>query len=91
MHKLTKFHPVLAMCQAGHSQKGVDQGAWTMYQRIFKDYCYREPKVVHTKRFDSGEGYYKLFDMCHSLSGNGPFICIGGDHSVSSPSVLASL
>lgn len=38
------------------------------------------------------EGYRKIYEMCHWLGKrSGPFICIGGDHSVAGSSVLASL
>jgi len=82
---------MIAMCSQGQKRSGVDEGGLAMYNQIFKDICMERPYVVQESQFGSQDGYRKIFDMCHRLGKLGPFICIGGDHSVAGPSVLASL
>jgi arginase len=91
MHKLSKFKPMMAMCSQGQRRSGVDEGSLFMYNRIFRDICEAKPYVVQNNQFNKIDGYQQTYNICYKLSKTGPFMCIGGDHSVAAPSVLASL
>jgi arginase len=88
MNKLNRFKPVLGMCSQGQKKTGVNEGGLYLYKHIFRDLCDSKPFVVQHEQFDSAAGYLKLYQTCHSL--HKPLL-LGGDHSVSSSSVLASL
>ena len=88
MHKLSKFKPVIGMCSQGQKKTGVNEGGLYMYNKLFKDLCSSKPYLIQHEHFDSAAGYLELYQTCHKL--NKPLL-LGGDHSVSSSSVLASL
>ena len=88
MKKLKSFKPVIGMCSQGQKRSGVDEGGLYMYNNIFRDICESKPYVVQNVQFDSQVGYQKLYGTCHNL--NKPLL-LGGDHSVSSSSLLASV
>lgn len=88
MEKLRKFRPVLGMCSQGQKRQGVHDGSMYLYNHIFKDLCEPRPYVIQHEQFDDAAGYLKLYQTCHSI--NKPLL-LGGDHSVSSSSVMASL
>ena len=88
MQKLNKFRPVLGMCSQGQKKEGVNEGGLYLYNHIFRDLCDSKPYVVQHEQFDTAAGYLKLYQTCHKL--HRPLL-LGGDHSVSSSSVLASL
>ena len=88
MHKLSKFRPVLANCSQGQRRPGVHEGGLFLYDKIFKEICRRDPFVIEHEQFDNAAGYLKLYQTCYKL--HKPLL-LGGDHSVSSSSVLASL
>jgi arginase len=88
MEKLRKFKPVLASCSQGQKRRGVEDGALYVYKHLVKEICDTNEvyKFDHTQ-FDSQVGYQKLYGICKTL--NFP-LTIGGDHSVSSSSLMAS-
>ncbi len=88
MHKLRKFKPVIGMCSQGQKKQGVNEGGIYLYNHIFRDLCDSKPFVIQHEQFDDARGYLKLYQTCHKL--NKPLL-LGGDHSVSSSSVMASL
>ena len=88
MEKLRKFRPVLGMCSQGQKRQGVHDGAMYLYNNLFREMCDAKPYVIQHEQFDDAAGYLKLYQTCHTL--NRPLL-LGGDHSVSSSSVLASL
>jgi arginase family enzyme len=88
MNKLSKFKPVIGMCHQGQRRVGVDEGGMLVYNNIFKDLCQTEPFVVQADAFKTQDGYLSLYGVCRDQ--HKPLL-IGGDHSVSSSSVLASL
>ena len=88
MHKLKKFKPVLGMCSQGQRKSGVNDGGLYLYNNIFRDLCDSKPYTVQHEQFDYAAGYLNLYQTCHKL--NKPLL-LGGDHSVSSSSVMASL
>jgi len=88
MLSLRKFKPVLANCHQGQRRPGVDSGAQYIYNNCFKDICEEQPFVVQNIQFESQYGYQKLYGQCRNLIKP---LTLGGDHSVASSSVLASL
>jgi len=88
MHKLRKFKPVLGMCSQGQRKEGVNEGGLYLYNHIFRDLCDAKPFVIQHEQFDSAAGYLKLYQTCQQL--HKPLV-LGGDHSISSSTVLASL
>lgn len=88
MHRLKRFKPVLGMCSQGQKREGVNEGGLFLYNNIFRDMCDSKPFVIQHNQFDSAAGYLKLYKTCSKL--HKPLL-LGGDHSVSSSSVLASL
>ena len=88
MHKLSKFKPVIAKCSQGQKKTGVNEGGLYMYNHVFKDLCVSKPYLIEHEHFESAAGYLELYQTCHKL--NKPLL-LGGDHSISSSSVLASL
>jgi len=76
------------MCSQGQKQAGVNEGGLYLYNHIFRDLCDAKPMVIQHEQFDSAAGYMKLYQTCQQL--HKPLL-LGGDHSVSSSSVLASL
>ena len=94
MHKphllsgLSNFKPVLSCCHQGQKRRGVEAGAYYIYENCFKHICKSQPFAIQNVQFDTQYGYQKLYGQCRDL--NLP-LNIGGDHSVASSSVLASL
>ena len=88
MKRLQKFKPVLSMCSQGQRRSGVDEGALYLYKDVFREICEDKPHVVQTHQFNSQDGYQKLYGICKDLQKP---LTIGGDHSVASSSVLATL
>jgi len=88
MDKLRKFKPVIGMCSQGQKRQGVNEGGLYLYNHIFRDLCYAKPLVIQHEQFDNASGYLKLYQTCQQV--NKPLL-LGGDHSVSSSSVFASL
>ena len=66
----------------------MNEGGLFLYNHIFRDLCDAKPLVIQHEQFDSAAGYLKLYQTCQQL--HRPLL-LGGDHSVSSSSVLASL
>ena len=87
MEKLQKFTPVLASCSQGQKRRGVEQGGLYVYNHIVSKICDNQPYKLDHVQFESQVGYQRLYETCKRL--NFPLI-IGGDHSVSSSSLMAS-
>ena len=88
MKGIKQFKPVIGQCHQGQRRSGVDEGGLYTYENVFADICYAKPFVVTNQQFNSQDGYQKLYGVCKDL--HKPLL-IGGDHSVSSSSTLASL
>ena len=76
------------MCSQGQQKSGVDEGALYLYNNVFKEVCEEKPYVIRKKQFDTQDGYQKLFGVCRKSQL--PLV-IGGDRSISSSAVLASI
>ena len=88
MSKMQKFKPILGMCSQGQPRQGVNDGGLYLYNNVFRNICDSKPYAVQHEQFNSAEGYFRLYQLCNKL--HRPLL-LGGDHSVSSSSVLASL
>ena len=78
----------MGMCSQGQPRQGVNDGGLYLYNNVFRNICDSKPYVVQHEQFNSAEGYFRLYQLCNRL--HRPLL-LGGDHSVSSSSVLASL
>ena len=85
---LQKWKPVIGMCSQGQKREGVRDGALFLYNNVFRNLCDSKPYIVQNSHFDSAAGYLQLYKTLQGL--NKP-VLLGGDRSVSSSSVFASL
>lgn len=88
MEKLQRFKPILAQCSQGQKRKGVEAGAEYVYENLVKDICEGQVYNLDHIQFANQVGYLRLFEICKRV--HYP-LTIGGDHSVSSSSVMASV
>ena len=86
--KLGKFKPVIGMCSQGQRKDGVNDGGLFLYNNVFRNLCDSKPYIVQNSHFDNHQGYIQLYQTLERL--NKP-ILLGGDRSIVSSSVFASL
>jgi len=46
LKSLSKFKPILGVCSQGQQRLGVDEGAYHLYNNVFKDVLEEKPYVI---------------------------------------------
>jgi arginase len=87
-NKLHIFKPIIAQCHQGQQKNGVGKGGAHLYERIFLIKTLFEPIVINTNLFNTTDGYKQLYNCCSSFDYP---IVLGGDHSIGTATVLASV
>lgn len=85
---LNKFKPIIAQCYQGQQKLGVNIGGNYLYDKIFYNKVANSPIIINEKLFNTSDGYNQLYQQCLL---NDFTLVLGGDHSIATSSVLASV
>ena len=85
---LSNFTIIITECHQGQKKLGVKEGGHYLYKHIISQKTKHPPKYYPEEKFNTPKGYLELYNECSTI--DYPLV-LGGDHSIGTSTVLASL